>query len=257
MLIERKADENSFVGIFAPEVATHIYPTNLQVDAHNETVIKKVADAKKVKIYTLKAIDVLQEGNLPEGKTMKDITPTAQKDCSGIKDKVKVCLGARVMLTKNLNVERGLVNGAMGNVTHIEWPYFHKDRIEDELPKFIRVKFDNIEQEIDISAGVWRFDALNNVGIIERKQFPLIPAWAVTAHRLQGCTVFSAVAYLGDKIFAKGQPYVCASRVRNIESLLISELNFERIQSKANHQAIAEIETLRRLPRNGPGRRRL
>ena len=40
----------------------------------------------------------------------------------GLPDSLKLCVGARVLLTKNEWVEAGLMNGAMGYVAGFVWP---------------------------------------------------------------------------------------------------------------------------------------
>lgn len=245
LLMSRVAlDDSYYVGIFAPENTTHIYPTRKLVDEHNQKVLQKVSKDNNVKIYSIEAIDSLPNGTLPEGKTLEDVTPKRTEDTCGIQKVIHICLGARIMLIKNINVDKGLTNGAFGRITHIEWPLFHKDQVTGEHPKHITIKFDHLDKEVNLGSKVFKFDGLK-VGIIERVQFPIITAWACTSHKLQGCTVPSAVCYLGSQIFAHGQPYVSLSRVRSLETLLIRELEFERIESYVNQEALIEMQRLR------------
>ena len=55
------------------------------------------------------------------GKKMRPETMDAD-DFRGVENELVVCEGARVLLTQNLWVEAGLMNGALGNVRGYMWP---------------------------------------------------------------------------------------------------------------------------------------
>eukprot|EP00884_Botryococcus_braunii_P005446 jgi/Botrbrau1/14902/Bobra.0018s0007.1 len=56
---------------------------------------------------------------------------------------------------------------------------------------------------------------------MERHQFPLQLAWAMTIHRVQGLGMDRRVIDLGSTIFAHGQAYVALCRVRTLQGLLL------------------------------------
>ena len=56
---------------------------------------------------------------------------------------VLLCKGAKIMLTQNIWVERGLVNGSRGVVHDIMWPA--EADVFKELPKALLVKFEGYE----------------------------------------------------------------------------------------------------------------
>lgn len=72
--------------------------------------------------------------------------------------------------------------------------------------------------------------------IASRAQIPLLLAWSITIHRVQGCTLDYAECNLGQSVFEKGQAYVALSRVRNLEGLYITNLYPKCI--KANEKAL-------------------
>lgn len=131
-------------------------------------------------------------------------------------DVVKLVCGARVMLTKNINVDGGLVNGAIGTVTHFK---------SMDGTYFPFVKFDNgtgcyiTRKEIELTVGNRK--ACSN-------QIPLILAWAFTVHKLQSCTVEYLEADLED-VFCDGQVYVALSRVKNYNNLYLKSFNKNKI----------------------------
>ena len=66
-----------------------------------------------------------------------------------------------------------------------------------------------------------RFKSRNGRIQFERYQFPIVLAWAVTIHKVQGLSLDRAVIDLGSSIFAHGQAYVAVSRVKTEEGVLL------------------------------------
>lgn len=56
---------------------------------------------------------------------------------------------------------------------------------------------------------------------IVRKQFPIIPAWACTIHKVQGLSFCKLALDIGSNIFEKGMAYVALSRLRTLDGLLL------------------------------------
>ena len=115
-------------------------------------------------------------------------------------------VGAQVMLKKNISVKDGLVNGSRGVVLEIN-------------STSTKVRFIN-GMKIDIPVDVWELK--DKDGKATRTQIPLILAWSLTIHKVQGCTLDYAICNLGGSIFSPGQAYVALSRVRNIKGLFLS-----------------------------------
>ncbi|GFV91341.1 ATP-dependent DNA helicase [Trichonephila clavipes] len=98
------------------------------------------------------------------------------------KNFLKIFNGTRVMLRSNINMEQGLVNGAMGIITEIVWPLFRRDQIYDiDIPS-VRIDFGKDGIHLMKPKSV-QFSALRNYGTIERAQLPLILCWAPTVHK--------------------------------------------------------------------------
>ncbi|KAG5685124.1 hypothetical protein PVAND_014320 [Polypedilum vanderplanki] len=146
----------------------------------------------------------------------------------------------------NINVENGLVNGAIGTVSEIIWPYFRRDQMYDTDIPSVRIDFGRDGIHLIQPRSV-QFPALRNYGTIERRMLPLILCWACTAHKMQGCTVDYAVVHLGSELFTKGQAYVALSRVRSLDGLRIDELDCSKLTGKTpcNEEAIKEMERMR------------
>ncbi|XP_030760062.1 ATP-dependent DNA helicase PIF1-like [Sitophilus oryzae] len=124
----------------------------------------------------------------------------------GLPSVLEIFVGAKVMLRSNIDVTKGLVNGAIGHITEIVWPQFRRTQMyETDVPS---VWIDGIHV---IHPKAIQFPAKFNYGTAERRMLPLILSWASTVHKMQGSTVDHAVVYLGSKLFEEGQAYVALS----------------------------------------------
>ena len=72
----------------------------------------------------------------------------------------------------------------------------------------------------------------------ERQQLPLTLAWALTIHKSRGMTLNKAWVDIGKKESTLGITYVAISRVRNISSLVIEPMTFERLQKIRNSELL-------------------
>lgn len=221
--------------------ALHIYPTNDQVNEHNlRKLLTHCSDHIEIKAQDY-------EINKKTGKLELKPTHHSKVHNTCLTETLHLGKHARVMLTKNIDVLDGLVNGVCGTVTDIV-------RSDTNFPKAIYVTFDDInighkqrQQTALFITGPQTSTAItpeeetvtNNGGL--RRQFPLKLAWACTVHKVQGITVDTAVISL-KKIFAAGQAYVALSRVKSLSGLIIQDFDAKAIYCKENIQhAINEM----------------
>jgi ATP-dependent exoDNAse (exonuclease V) alpha subunit len=109
------------------------------------------------------------------------------------------------MLRRNIDNSSGLVNGALGTVISIKAHH-------------ITVQFDGMTQPYPVERVKGRFVVLKNV-FVQRKQFPLILAFAVTVHKCQGLSLDCAIMDLSKQVFCAGMVYVALSRVRQMDEV--------------------------------------
>lgn len=127
-----------------------------------------------------------------------------ETDKSGRYDpSLKLRVGAQVMITANLDVEKGIANGTRGVVRELASDWVKISLKDGTVYKVRKFTFETPH---------------NKIG---RKQIPLILAWAITIHKSQGQTIDYAEIDLGSRIFANGQAYVALSRVRSLDGLFI------------------------------------
>lgn len=141
-------------------------------------------------------------------------------------DDLQLKVGARVMFTKNH--QDGLwVNGTLGTVTGFN----------NSLPM---VLIDDDTQPITVDYVTWEnskyviqkhANSRDNAGdeivpIVKEilgsfTQVPLMLAWAITIHKVQGLTFNKVNINLGRGAFAAGQLYVAFSRCRTIDGIIL------------------------------------
>ncbi|XP_071984807.1 ATP-dependent DNA helicase PIF1 isoform X2 [Engystomops pustulosus] len=139
--------------------------------------------------------------------------------------------GAQVMLTKNLDVGRGLVNGARGVVVGFEGT-------GRPLPK---VRFLCGATEV-MKPERWVIKGQGGV-FLSRQQLPLKLAWAISIHKSQGMTL-DCVEISLSRVFECGQAYVALSRARNLEGLRV--MDFDPKAVNANHYVLQFYARLRK-----------
>ncbi|GFX94273.1 ATP-dependent DNA helicase PIF1 [Trichonephila clavipes] len=133
-------------------------------------------------------------------------------------EKIELKVGAQVMLTKNLDLQRGLVNGSRGVITGF-------DVGKEKLPivKFVC----GIEQAVNYEK--WTVRAPSGI-VLMRKMLPLQLAWAMSIHKSQGMTLDCVEVSLG-RVFECGQAYVALSRARSLEGLRVLDIEPSSIRA--------------------------
>ena len=126
-----------------------------------------------------------------------------------------IAVGARVMLLKNISPDEGLINGAMGIIDRIDWDESHEVMT-------ISVHFFHLRRSVPISRCICHAVLFPESGDkIQLFQFPLMLAWATTAHKSQGQTLDRVAINIADSAFAHGSFYVALSRVRRLDDILL------------------------------------
>ena len=155
-------------------------------------------------------------------------------------EKLKLKIGAQVMLIMNLDTSKGLCNGATGTVIgfdlvdrnpivrfHVHTFYDDAEPIDGApMVKGVAVKSPPKRSLLTrvvietIKPSTW-CSWMGNQQIASREQIPLILAWAITIHKSQGMTLEHSKVSVDD-IFEKGQFYVAISRSRTMDGLVLT-----------------------------------
>ena len=242
------------------DTALRLYPRTASVDEYNESQIASLAQTTK--LYTFEAEHAILQSrgqfyaNVQYNDVPERLIPQDDKECAALPRRLKLAVGARVMLHRNINCGDGLVNGARGQIVGFKWPGNASDQSKPgELPVEVYVRFldPNVGRisRVPVSSGEQdvvpicpisaRFYGKEGT-LLQRTQIPLILCWAATVHKVQGLSLDAAVIDLGVNVFEPGMAYVALSRVRTLGGLAL--LNFEPTKVRANKRVHEEMERL-------------
>ena len=238
-----------------PEEYTHLYMTNHLSDVWNKTSISKLENSNNP-IVTINAYDT--------GPTNTIVPATVKvSDTSNLQKVLKLCEGAKVLITNNIDIKDKIVNGTIGTIVKL-------DRVGNDLsgkPKGrIYIKCDDpiagnnhkdnrlrgeLKECVPISPLLREFTYTGKS--IKRLQFPLLLAHAITAHKSQGSTV---EYFLGDldrtpgpgktkqNSVQTGMFYTMLSRAKVRKNVKLR--NFEESCINTSQSALKEMERLRK-----------
>jgi ATP-dependent DNA helicase PIF1 len=187
---------------------TLLFTRRAEVDNINDRNLRALQGERRMfKAETVFAPIEQTKGLTESSPIVKQAIERLDKDGSYMAELV-LAIGAQVMLLTNLDHEAGLVNGSRGVVVGFE----------PNGGPLVQFKSG---AAISISPTTWECEDLEGVS---RKQIPLKLAYAITIHKAQGATLDCALIDIGTSTFEYGQAYVALSRVKNLQSLYIWDL---------------------------------
>lgn len=215
--------------------ALRIFPTNKQCDEYNTERLQSLLQVTSQRSFIAKAEDILLNSNkIQSNESHEMFLPEKDQDCGGLPHSIEITIGMRVMLIRNIDLSIGLVNGAIGTITHVELPLNHTVTSTHVMPQSVSVKFDALQtaesntEVIELHPITTKFFGLRN-SVWERTQLPLKPCWAATVHKVQGLTLSKAVVDVSERVFQAGMAYVALSRLKSLKGLSLTALCEKRI----------------------------
>ena len=209
------------------------------VDAHNRQQYERLRGAEE-RVFTATTTSGGPKGRVMLEELIKTVpVPRTQA----------LCVGARVMLVRNVDVDAGLFNGKCGVVVGFEGKGV---RVLFDGALFDGALFDKTpdgdgpgDGSCIIPPVVWNSTTPSNQkpgssAVFE--QVPLILAWGITIHKTQGMTLDRACVSLAN-LFSAGQAYVALSRVRSLDGLYILKTPVNRACIQTNPCAIQFYQT--------------
>lgn len=196
---------------------TVLYAVNADVSELNEAELWKLASPTNP-VKEICALDELIEKPRPRGNYKPEFIESCKKrmnkDCIA-QERLLLCVGAQVMLIKNINVDAGLANGSRGVVVRFN-------------PQGMPVVKFMAGHEVELGTHTW-YLRINETIKMKRTQIPLAIAYSVTTHKSQGMTLDCVRMDLGTKLFCEGQFYTAISRARSLEGLSIIALDWNSL----------------------------
>jgi len=201
----------------------HIFSTNKEADNYNTFKFNSVQKSLYVfnsidKIHRKKSAIIVDKNNPDEKLTKFDLMTLDMfdKSCKA-PSALELKEGCRVMLLKNLNFNKGLINGACGTLLELK-----KDKNEE----YILVRFDNEVEEV---IAKHTFEAYRDGDVVvSREQYPLRLAYGITIHKSQGMTLDKLIVDC-NRIFECGQVYVALSRIKSLDGLYLKSFNPQKV----------------------------
>lgn len=234
-----------------PLDAIHLFGTNAEVNVFNEQRLEEMEGNEWVVLHAtnLHPTQRLYKPRIGNAGTVND-TP--------FQSTPRFKVGARIMVTYNIEVKDCLVNGAMGTIQQVkissggdkveEILVEFDDPVVGEMTKRIQKRSDGFipikKMSYEYSIGSKSNDNVTHLKVI---QFPLKLAWASTVHKYQGQTVVFPRKLVGhmEKIKQKSQAYVLFRRVQSVDQLFLTCFDKDKM-IKVDSNALAEARTFQR-----------
>ena len=204
-LIE-KMKQNDFSN--KPVTPTRLFSKNKDVDTINQyelgLLLKEHEPVTYKVMYTTNPV--------------KLIASTKYATDAKIPEFLTLCVGAQVMVNRNISFDEGIVNGTRGIIVSLTTTSV---TIQLVSGSFCNICYFHVKPE--------RHDdeAKKN---LDFKYIPLQLSWAMSIHKSQGATIDCLEIDLGESIFTSGQAYVAISRARNSDSVKITQFNKRSIK---------------------------
>tara|TARA_B110001452_G_scaffold259586_1_gene256118 strand:- start:4 stop:2529 length:2526 start_codon:yes stop_codon:yes gene_type:complete len=234
----------------AQAMMTRLCPMNAQADQENEARLSALPE--RLMLYEAANMD-------PTGRMMESCTAPA---------KLALKKGAQVVLLKNLDQAKGLVNGSRGVVVGFSPSDAPMRRGTDvaqapiesfesppaqlaaatPLRLYPRVRFFRDGEERLLLPDQWTIESGGRV-VASRTQVPCKLAWALSIHKSQGMTLENLEVDLG-RCFDSGQAYVAMSRATSLHSTRVLSFDPARVRAHPKverfYQALEEQSQLER-----------
>lgn len=199
---------------------TKLYPHRADVERENLIELHQIRDGQPPQVYAAR------------DKGDPKFVETLEKHCQAPTE-LTLKVHAQVVLLRNLDFSRGLVNGSRGVVEDFVESVAAIGVTKGAAKSAVSVvapvvRFTNGEVET-IHEAVWSIE-MGGEEVASRTQIPLALCWASSIHKAMGMTLDRVEVRLA-KVFEEGQAYTALSRVRSLDGLSLLDFDERRIMA--------------------------
>ena len=178
-------------------IPTILYSKNINVEDINKKEYQKLILNNRYKTFNIKIDNKKNKDKIIKFINSLDVPMS-----------VDICINAQIIVTANINQDKGIVNGTRGIVTYFDDNSVTIKNINNELIII------NYFKTIDINDNNLYFQYM-----------PLKLAYALSIHKSQGTTLDAIEIDIGKDIFAAGQAYTALSRGRCLDNIIIKDVS--------------------------------
>lgn len=187
-------------------VPVHLVSSNKRAQIINESNLKRIAGQEY--LYNAEITKNIKNAE----SDMMERELKFQFEQKGLIN-LKLKRGTRVMLIKNLDVAKGLVNGSVGTITEFSNEHFPIVSFDNG----VKQKIEPIDWELEL-----------NTSRVKMTQLPLILAYALTIHKSQSLTLDHAILDL-EECFCNHLVYSALSRLKTFDGMLLKSFDQKKI----------------------------
>ena len=221
--------------------AVCLFPLRSMVNEFNQAYLNRYFSNAYTNIMAEDEVDGRTKRDKRKAQTAVDKLDALHdsKSTANLEKVISLCEGARIMLRKNLNTAKGLVNGAMGTVVELI-----RDHPEHPV-KQLRIQFDCNPETFLVNREEGKREIFPG-SFLRRRQFPVCLGYGLSIHKAQGMSLETVICDIGETVFATGQTYVALSRCKSLDGLHL--INFSPSKIMVDTAAINEYLRLGSAP---------
>ena len=234
-----------------------IVANNASKDAINVRAAEAFAEERGERLEWYHAVDTHKKSKITDASLIESLEAQHSGLTKHRLRKIPLVMGMPVAINHNFDVRAGVVNGSWGYVRCVRYTTNDDGRrylnsCVVEIPGSEAVSMPHLPPYhfpilTDVTEIKFEHNASHRRCIIKRRQVPVEPGFAMTAHKAQGQTMSKIVVDL-EGCSGTEQPYVMVSRCTSLDGLLIlRDFDKSKITKRVSEDLRREFARLKLL----------